>query len=55
MHHQIIDYKISKQVQQQSYFSDIKALGNLDRNPPFYSPIDNEEDGYFDDFEDDET
>ncbi|KGR11520.1 hypothetical protein MG5_02063 [Candida albicans P57072] len=45
-----------KQVQQQSYFSDIKDWGNLrQKTPPFTPQLDNEEDaGYFDDFEDDE-
>lgn len=43
-----------KQIQQQSYFGDIKDWDKLrDRTPPFTPQLDNEEDaGYFDDFED---
>ncbi|CAX43878.1 serine/threonine-protein kinase, transcription and stress response, putative [Candida dubliniensis CD36] len=45
-----------KQVQQQNYFNDIKDWNNLRlKTPPFTPQLDNEEDaGYFDDFEDDE-
>ncbi|KAG7661471.1 DBF2 [[Candida] subhashii] len=45
-----------KQIQQTSYFSDIKDWENLrNRTPPFTPQLDNEEDaGYFDDFEDEE-
>ena len=45
-----------KQVQQMSYFNDIKDWNNLrERTPPFTPQLDNEEDaGYFDDFEDEE-
>ncbi|EMG50741.1 DBF2 Cell cycle protein kinase DBF2 [Candida maltosa Xu316] len=45
-----------KQVQQMSYFSDIKDWDTLrERTPPFTPQLDNEEDaGYFDDFEDEE-
>lgn len=45
-----------KQVQQMAYFADIKSWSNLrERTPPFTPQLDNEEDaGYFDDFEDEE-
>lgn len=46
-----------KQVQQQPYFSDIKDWDTIrDKSPPFTPQLDNEEDaGYFDDFEDEES
>lgn len=46
-----------KQVQAQPYFSDISDWQNLRlRSPPFTPQLDNEEDaGYFDDFEDEES
>lgn len=46
-----------KQVQAQPYFSDIETWDNLrQRTPPFTPQLDNEEDaGYFDDFEDEES
>ena len=45
-----------KQVQQMAYFADVKDWDNLrQRTPPFTPQLDNEEDaGYFDDFEDEE-
>ncbi|KAG5421601.1 DBF2 [Candida metapsilosis] len=45
-----------KQVQQMAYFADVKGWSNLrERTPPFTPQLDNEEDaGYFDDFEDEE-
>ncbi|KAI5966175.1 DBF2 [Candida pseudojiufengensis] len=45
-----------KQVQQMSYFNDVKNWENLrSKTPPFTPQLDNEEDaGYFDDFEDEE-
>ncbi|RLV95767.1 Cell cycle protein kinase DBF2 [Spathaspora sp. JA1] len=45
-----------KQLQQMSYFVDIKDWDKLrERTPPFTPQLDNEEDaGYFDDFEDEE-
>ncbi|CAI5757700.1 unnamed protein product [Candida verbasci] len=45
-----------KQVQQLAYFGDIKDWDKLrERTPPFTPQLDNEEDaGYFDDFEDEE-
>lgn len=46
-----------KQVQATPYFSDIQDWDNLrERTPPFTPQLDNEEDaGYFDDFEDEES
>lgn len=46
-----------KQVQQQPYFSDIDNWDTLrTRSPPFTPQLDNEEDaGYFDDFEDEQS
>ncbi|KAM9888113.1 hypothetical protein OXX79_013137, partial [Metschnikowia pulcherrima] len=46
-----------KQVQSQPYFADIQDWDNLrSRPPPFTPQLDNEEDaGYFDDFEDEES
>ncbi|GEQ69039.1 hypothetical protein JCM33374_g2710 [Metschnikowia sp. JCM 33374] len=46
-----------KQVQAQPYFSDVNDWDNLrQRAPPFTPQLDNEEDaGYFDDFEDEES
>ncbi|CAK9438290.1 uncharacterized protein LODBEIA_P25140 [Lodderomyces beijingensis] len=45
-----------KQVQQMTYFADVSDWENLrKRSPPFTPQLDNEEDaGYFDDFEDEE-
>lgn len=45
-----------KQVQIQPYFSDVVWEGLRERLPPFTPQLDNEEDaGYFDDFEDEES
>ena len=49
-------YKNFNQIKQAPYFSDIKDWDNLrQKTPPFTPQLDNEEDaGYFDDFEDEE-
>ncbi|RLV83897.1 Cell cycle protein kinase DBF2 [Meyerozyma sp. JA9] len=49
--------KTFRQVQKMAYFADIKDWANLrKKTPPFTPQLDNEEDaGYFDDFEDEES
>lgn len=49
--------KTFKQVQRMAYFADIKDWANIrKKTPPFTPQLDNEEDaGYFDDFEDEES
>ncbi|CAH6720157.1 serine/threonine-protein kinase Dbf20p [[Candida] jaroonii] len=55
--HPNLRFKNFNQIKKMSYFNDIQSWDNLrNKNPPFTPQLDNEEDaGYFDDFEDEES